>query len=178
MDNNGRNKNSILSYFQMEHWKVIALLMIAYDIVFVNVYYFLALLLRFDFRYSLIPLKYLNPFYSFVPIYTIFCIAIFYMFRLYKSIWSYASYDELIRVIYASVITTLFHITVITAFFQRMPLSYYMMGSVLQFFFTATIRFAYRFVLLLRHHSGYAGKDAMTAGNIMVIGLNNIIKVT
>ena len=172
MDKKG-NKNSIFPFFHMENWKVIALLMIAYDIVFVNASYFLALLLRFDFRYSLIPLRYLNPFYSFAPIYTIFCIIIFMMFKLYRSIWAYASYDELVRVIYASIITTIFHILGITVFFQRMPLSYYMMGPVLQFFFTAAIRFSYRFVLLLRNHSGYAGNDAMTAGNIMVIGAGN-----
>ena len=81
--------------------------------------------------------------------------------------------DELVHIIWASIVTTSFHVIVITSCYQRMPLSYYMMGAVLQFFFTTSIRFGYRFILLLRSQVGYADEEAMTAGNIMVIGAGN-----
>lgn len=173
MNRVNKKDNSIFSLFHLEHWQLIALLMILYDIVFINASYFLALLLRFDFRYSFIPSMYLDPFYAFAPIYTMFCIIIFMVFKLYNSVWSYASYTELVHIIWATLITTVFHIVIITACYQRMPLSYYMMGSVLQYFFTVGIRFAYRFILLIRTGLGYSSSGAMNAGNIMVIGAGN-----
>ena len=40
---------------KLEHWKVIAIYLIIYDMIAVNFSYFMALLVRFDFRYSSIP---------------------------------------------------------------------------------------------------------------------------
>lgn len=56
---------------KLEHWKVIAIYLIIYDIIAVNFSYFMALLVRFDFRYSLIPTDYFAAWRSFAPIYTI-----------------------------------------------------------------------------------------------------------
>lgn len=43
---------------KLEHWKVIAIYLIIYDMIAVNFSYFMALLVRFDFRYSSIPTDY------------------------------------------------------------------------------------------------------------------------
>ena len=44
--------------FGMKHWKGIALILGVYDAISVTVAYFIALWLRFDCRYSLIPEDY------------------------------------------------------------------------------------------------------------------------
>lgn len=62
---------------KLEHWKVIAIYLIIYDIIAVNFSYFMALLVRFDFRYSLIPTDYFAAWRSFAPIYTIIILAVF-----------------------------------------------------------------------------------------------------
>ena len=93
MENNKNNKNSIFTLLKLEHWRLIALLMMVYDVIFVNASYFFALLLRFDFRYSFIPIYYLDNFYAFAPIYACVCVIIFTLFKLYRSIWRYASYE-------------------------------------------------------------------------------------
>ena len=54
-----------------------------------------------------------------------------------------------------------------TAFIQRMPLSYYIIGSVLQFGLTLTIRLSYRYMNLER---GRREKDAKPLHNAMIIG--------
>ena len=59
---------------RLEHWQIIALYLVIYDIVAVNFSYFLGLWLRFDCRYSQIPSEYLVPFIRFMPVYSIFCI--------------------------------------------------------------------------------------------------------
>ncbi len=76
--------------FPFRHWKVIAFYLVLYDIVAVNFSYFFGLLIRFDLRYSSIPKEYLNAFIKFAPFYTAFVIIIFYVFRLYNSLWRFA----------------------------------------------------------------------------------------
>ncbi len=155
---------------KIDHWKIIALYLVIYDIFTINLSYFLALWLRFDTRFSQIPEDYLRSFCVFAPFYTVICIAIFWRLRLYNSIWRFASYDELIRNIIASVTTSLIHIIGITLCVKRMPISYYFIGMVLQFGFTVGIRFSYRFVLLLR---GKVANAAVDDKKCMLIGAGN-----
>ena len=161
--------------FHLEHWQIIALLLIVYDALAVNAAYLGALMLRFDLMYSRISTQYLVAFFRFAPIYTLFCLALFWYLRLYKSIWRFASYTELIRVIQASVFSALFQIIGITLLFQRMPVSYYLIGSVIQFILILGIRFSYRFILLLR---GRSADDEKRDGrrripHIMIVGAGN-----
>ena len=155
---------------KIDHWKIIALYLVLYDIFTINLSYFLALWLRFDTRFSQIPEYYLRAYAIFSPFYTILCILIFWRLRLYRSIWRFASYDELIRSIVASVLTSIIHIAGITIFVHRMPISYYFIGMVLQFGFMVAVRFSYRLVLLLR---GKVASRELEMGNCMLIGAGN-----
>ena len=155
---------------KFDHWKIIALYLAVYDIFVINLSYFLALWLRFDTKFSLIPELYLNSFLKFAPFYTVVCLGIFWWLRLYNSIWRFASYVELLRCILSSILTSLVQIIGITLFVQRMPITYYFIGAVLQFGFVVGIRFSYRFVLLLR---GRALKGDNPEKNCMLIGAGN-----
>ena len=153
---------------KLEHWQIIAMYLAVYDAIAVNAAYFLALWIRFDCRYSEIPEMYLSSYLKFAPWYTIFSVVIFWLLRLYKSIWRFASYSEFVRIVAATVITGLFHTAVITITVRRMPVSYYMFGILIQFLLVAGVRFSYRFVLLER-----GKKEKEESGNycrIMVIG--------
>lgn len=153
---------------KLEHWQIIAMYLAVYDAIAVNAAYFLALWIRFDCRYSEIPEVYLSSYLKFAPWYTIFSVVIFWLLRLYKSIWRFASYSEFVRIVAATVITGLFHTAVITITIRRMPISYYMFGILIQFLLVAGVRFSYRFVLLER-----GKKEKEESGNycrIMVIG--------
>ncbi len=152
---------------KIEHWQMIALYLVIYDIIAINFAYFFGLWLRFDLRFTSIPAEYLSAFFKFAPVYTVFTIFVFTQLRLYNSLWRFASFSELNRVIVASVITTIFNIVGMTAFIQRMPLSYYIIGAVLQFGLTLTIRFSYRYMNLER---GRREKDAKPLHNAMIIG--------
>ena len=155
---------------KFDHWKIIALYLAVYDIFVINMSYFLALWLRFDTKFSLIPEIYLDSFLRFAPFYTVICLGIFWWLRLYNSIWRFASYVELLRCILSSILTSLVQIVGITLFVQRMPITYYFIGAVLQFGFVVGIRFSYRFVLLLR---GRALKGDDPEKNCMLIGAGN-----
>ena len=135
---------------KVEHWQVVSLALAGYDAVSIVIAFFLALWFRFDCRYSMIPKEFLGAYLKFIGIYVIFSLFVFWRLRLYNSIWRFASYSELVRMIVATGISSLFHCTGMTLFFGRMPLSYYFFGTVIQFGMTLMVRFAYRFVLLER----------------------------
>lgn len=52
--------------------------------------------------------------------------------------------------ILANAVTFLIQCVGITVFIQRMPLSYYAIGAMIQLILVLAVRFSYRFVLLLR----------------------------
>ena len=158
--------------FRLEHWQIIAILLMLYDVIAVNAAYFMALWLRFDCKISLIHPVYLEAFYKFAPIYTLLCIPVFWYLRLYKSIWRFVSFSELLRVIMASVVTSLFQIVGITVLFQRMPISYYIFGMGIQFLLMLGIRFSYRLLLLERSRIQRENSGDNTK-RIMLIGAGN-----
>lgn len=154
----------------LEHWKVIALYLLIYDIVTINLSYFIGLWLRFDLQYSKIPSEYLMAFIKFAPFYTAFSIIVFYMMHMYNSLWRFASFNELTSIMMATVVTGTAHVVGITLFVRRMPIAYYVFGICAQFIFTTGIRFGYRFVNLERAKREKAEKSAHVKHHVMVIG--------
>lgn len=152
---------------KIQHWKVIAFYLVVYDIIAVNFSYFLGLWLRFDLQYSNIPREYLSAFLKFAPVYTVAVVVVFYILRLYNSLWRFASFNELNRIFAASVITTVIQIVGITALFVRMPFSYYVVGAATQFALITVVRFAYRFINMERARRE---QSARSRHNVMVIG--------
>ncbi len=154
----------------LPRWKVITLYLMAYDALAVSGAYFAALLLRFDLQYSAIPKEYLYSYLGFVPIYTVFCLFLFFKFKLYQSIWKYASVTEATRVVAVSLISTIFQIVGITLLFRRMPISYYIFGSLFQFALVSAVRFVERFVQWERSKRSTAYSSLDTAAGILLIG--------
>ncbi|MBP5225610.1 MAG: polysaccharide biosynthesis protein, partial [Lachnospiraceae bacterium] len=136
----------------LEHWQLIGIAIALFDAVAVFASYFLVLWLRFDARYSMISPQYLDAFYRFIPYYIVGSIIVFYFFRLYNAVWKYASYTEAVWCISANVVTSVLHAVLITVFFRRMPLSYYLGGAMLQTVLITGIRFVYRIYVMLRNH--------------------------
>lgn len=157
----------ILKRKKLEHWEMIALYLLIYDVIMMNASYFIGLLLRFDVRYSSIPEEYLYAFLKFAPFYTVFSVAVFFLLRLYNSLWRFASFSELNRILLASGITTIFQLIGITAFVHRMPASYYVFGAIVQFCMVTAVRFAYRFITLERARRE---KNQHAVHNAMIIG--------
>ena len=147
---------------------VISAGLMVYDALALALSYFLALWIRFDCHYTQIPEYYLHTYFVFIPVYMLVSVAVFHRLRLYRSIWRFASYSELLRVLVATGITFVFHCVGITLI-RRMPLSYYLFGIMIQFLLTLGIRFSYRFVLLERKRQANSAK-ASDAGRVLLVG--------
>ena len=166
-DRNEQKKEYIKVHRHLEHWQVIALYLIVYDFITIGLSYFAALWIRFDCQYQKIPEEYLNGFKKSILIYTGVCILIYWLARLYHSMWRFASYKELIRVTGATIVTSLIYIIVMNVFVQKMPVSYFIFGVLAQFAATLGIRFAYRLILLLR---GRRNREVIHKKRVMLVG--------
>ncbi len=153
--------------FKIQHWMIIAIYLMVYDIIAVNFSYFFGLWLRFDLQFQNIPDKYLYSYAKFAPFYTIFVIVVFWLCRLYNSVWRFASFSELNRIFISWVVTTVFHIAGITIFVLRMPISYYMIGSVAQLGMVTIVRFGYRYIMMERARRE---QNSRILHNVMIIG--------
>ena len=151
---------------KVEHWKVVRLLLMVYDFIAVIVSFGIALWLRFDCKVTSVELQYLTTYKKTIIIYALFCLVVFCFLRLYKSIWRFASYSELLRVILATVVTGVIYTGSLLVFNLHMPVSYYVIGITVQFIATLGIRFFYRFVLLLRGRTN----NEVQKKNVMIIG--------
>lgn len=151
---------------KFEHWQVVRLLLMVYDFAAVIVSFGIALWLRFDCKVTSVEPQYLTTYTKTIIIYALFCLVVFWFLRLYKSIWRFASYSELLRVILATVVTGVIYTGSLLAFHLHMPISYYVIGITVQFIATLGIRFFYRFVLLLRGRTN----DEVQKKNVMIIG--------
>lgn len=165
IDNNMKN---------VRHAQLVAIYLAVYDVIAVSIAYFVALWLRFDLKYTAIQGAYFRVWLIAAPIYAILCVLVFRYFKMYRSMWRFASYTELQRAVYANAVTIVIQVVLIALIFRigfpditlkRMPMSYYPMGAVFQFILTTGIRFSYRFILLLRNKK--AKTDPI---NALVIG--------
>lgn len=146
----------------------IKILLIIFDLIASNLAFGIALWLRFDGRMSMIPEYYLHSWFVFIPIYSICVLLVYLGFRLYDSIWRYVSYNEVFRVGIACVITLIINILISVFFIIRMPISYYAIGFILQFIFTAGVRVSYRAVRILQDYFIAGRKDDLE--RILIVG--------
>ncbi len=130
---------------KIQHWQVIAVGLMVFDIVAISFSYFLGLWLRFDFSFRSIPEQYLLRFARFLPIYLAICVVFFWFMRMYRAMWRFTGFRELLRYGLASLIASGVHIVLITVIFGRMPMSYYLVGAVVQLILVIGVRFTYRF---------------------------------
>lgn len=145
-------------------------LLIIFDIVSVALAYLLALLMRFEFDFTSIGEGYLHSYETLIIPYIIIAIASMWAFRLYHSVWTYASTTELVHLLLAWIVTQagIFIVFIITQI--RMPLSFWIMGAILGFCFTTGLRFGYRLLRMTRMRVRADSVNGKTPENVMIIG--------
>lgn len=156
----------------MQSWLLRALIIMLLDIVVVGVAFLSAFLLRFDFQFSVVLGNYLNAYLLAVPIVSIMAISVFWLFRLYHSIWSYASINELIRMMLAWCVLGVFGIIFVTVDdlinpVRTIPVSVWIMALFFAAMGTTAVRFVYR---LMRHISNARTSSGGKIRNVMIIG--------
>lgn len=150
-------------------WIYKMMLLVFTDIMIVLVSYFMALMLRFDFVFSSIPQEYLICYMWSMPFWVISTVVVFYLCKLYHSIWRLASVAELQMSLTAYMILAIVYSIGMLFMHMKMPRSYYFIGFVLSFCMTTGIRFSYR---LLRFYANSCADfgDNKKHDRVMIIG--------
>ena len=138
------------------------------DVISVIVASFAALYIRYDFQIQSIDITYLTYWKQLIFFFVLIDLGVFACWKLYKSVWRYASGTEFINIMGATTMVALIQIVVCEVLHKGMPKSYYML-----FWFLLTVcicgsRFSYRAVRLInsKRHI-WENKDQI---NVMLIG--------
>lgn len=154
---------------KIERWHIVSAFLVLYDLAVVTCSYLAVLALRYDFVFTDIPQQYLETWKISTCFYAVFCLFVFSRLRLYRSLWRFASYSELKRIVLSWVITTASYWIGLVIFFDPMPLTYYVGGALWQFILIPAVRFTYRF-LRLENEKKHKDHDLDKAARVMVIG--------
>ncbi len=153
--------------------------LIIYDIAAVLLSSFLAIAMRYEFALDAIPEYFLETIIRFLPVNVILTIIVFYLFKLYNSLWAFASETELQNLIAACIISTALDgagLFIVRVEAKPVPTSYYFMYGFMLITMIFASRFSYRFFRSQKHKR----QNRKNAINVMVIGAgdagNSIIK--
>lgn len=158
-------------------WVLLRLLLAVFDALAVNVSIVAALYTRFYVAnefHNTAPV-YFSAYREYAPYYTVFCLVIFFLFRLYSSRWKYAGLHDLNRVLTANVLCIAGHVAGTLLFFTRMPISVYCISGMLQICLIAASRFTYRLLVLEKEQQGTA--DPGDRLNVIVAGIGMTAKM-
>ncbi|WP_418473176.1 polysaccharide biosynthesis protein [Eubacterium sp.] len=139
------------------------------DILAVIIAYGLALSLRFDMRYSKIPEQFIVGYMYYIVLASVLLVSCYVIAKLYRSVWSYAGINEILKTCVASIAACVMTGVVFSIAIMRMPISFYLIGWILVFGFTASIRMMYRLLRRMRIKTENS-KENTERQNIMIIG--------
>lgn len=153
--------------FKVPMNRVVALLLM--DIMAIVTASFAAIFLRFEFSFKEIPIEYLLKYETILPYNVGLTIFFFFIWKLYKSVWRYASATEMINIAFATTCAAIGNIIVCYALNARMPKSYYVLYWFFLFGLTCMVRFSYRILRIISSkRSNIIGASSKI--NVMVIG--------
>lgn len=143
--------------------KRLAILFIV-DALIVTFSSMMSLLLRFDL--FTIPSRFLYPALKFLPLDIFIAISVLAVFKMYNRVWTYASLDEVMSALKASVVIELIYLLYHKLFDVGMPRSYYFFDITFLFLLIALSR------LSVRVFKGIIARRKKSAlkRNIMIIG--------
>lgn len=148
------------------------LFLMAYDMLSVVLAGFLALLSRFNFYFTEIEPRFLDTFWKYLPFIVIETIVIFYILRMYHSLWAYAGISEMQNIVSACVLSAIAQIGIILLTGGYMPRSYYFLYMLYLLVFSLFSRFLYR-LLRLKRNQWRLRKNTSTK-NVMVVGAGEV----
>lgn len=147
--------------------RIIALLIM--DTMSIVIASFAAIYIRFDFQFNAIPKEYMAKFEYILPFNIGFTILFFVIWKLYKSVWRYASATEMLNIVFATCCASVAQFVLCQLTNQKMPRSYYISYLFLLFAMTCGIRFSYRILRIINMKRTEIAQKK-TGNNVMLIG--------
>lgn len=147
--------------------RILALILM--DVMSIIIASFAALFIRFELSFAEVPREYILKLEHIIIPDIVMTFFFFLIWKLYKSVWRYASANELINIVLATSCASAAQIIYCYTFNQIMPRSYYVLFWFLLMVLTCCIRFGYR-ILRIFNSKRVSLIGSKQRVNVMVIG--------
>lgn len=136
------------------------------DTFLLNACVYLSLIMRFDVGIVSIEPQYISNYVENMLPYTIMSLLIFWLFRLYHSLWQYASIAEVYRIAEACIIVEVVHFLSNKIAGNMLPRSCYFNAAIYLIIAICASRFMYRMIRTVLNKY----RNIKTSNNVMIIG--------
>ena len=143
------------------------------DTFLLNACVYLSLIMRFDVGIVSIEPQYISNYVENMLTYTIMSLLIFWLFRLYHSLWQYASIAEVYRIAEACIIVEVVHFLSNKIAGNMLPRSCYFNAAIYLIIAICASRFMYRMIRTVLNKY----RNIKTSNNVMIIGAGEATNV-
>ena len=143
------------------------------DTFLLNACVYLSLIMRFDVGIVSIEPQYISNYVENMLPYTIMSLLIFWLFRLYHSLWQYASIAEVYRIAEACIIVEVVHFLSNKIAGNMLPRSCYFNAAIYLIIAICARRFMYRMIRTVLNKY----RNIKTSNNVMIIGAGEATNV-
>ena len=143
------------------------------DTFFLNACVYLSLIMRFDVGIVSIEPQYISNYVENMLPYTIISLLIFWGFRLYHSLWQYASIAEVYRIAEACITVEIVHYVCNRIAGNMLPRSCYFNAAIYLIIAICASRFMYRMIRTVLNKY----RNIKTSNNVMIIGAGEATNV-
>ena len=143
------------------------------DTFLLNACVYLSLIMRFDVGIVSIEPQYTSNYVENMLPYTIMSLLIFWLFRLYHSLWQYASIAEVYRIAEACIIVEVVHFLSNKIAGNMLPRSCYFNAAIYLIIAICASRFMYRMIRTVLNKY----RNIKTSNNVMIIGAGEATNV-
>ena len=143
------------------------------DTFLLNACVYLSLIMRFDVGIVSIEPQYISNYVENVLPYTIMSLLIFWLFRLYHSLWQYASIAEVYRIAEACITVEIVHYVCNRIAGNMLPRSCYFNAAIYLIIAICASRFMYRMIRTVLNKY----RNIKTSNNVMIIGAGEATNV-
>lgn len=159
----------ILLKYLPENKRIRMLILMAADILGIYIASFAGLFIRFDMTLSKIPPEYNEAAKNYLPYYIIVTLLVFFLSRMYSTMWSVAGAWEVIRIVGACSLASLIQIAGMVLLENRVPRSYFVLCFAVLCVEELIIRFSHRALLSLSR-TRRNRKTAQENKRVMIVG--------
>lgn len=143
------------------------------DTFLLNACVYLSLIMRFDVGIVSIEPQYISNYVENMLPYTIMSLLIFWLFRLYHSLWQYASIAEVYRIAEACITVEVVHFLSNKIAGNMLPRSCYFNAAIYLIIAICASRFMYRMIRTVLNKY----RNIKTSNNVMIIGAGEATNV-
>ena len=152
------------------------IVLVILDIMTVCVAGIAPLWIRFELNYRDIPQVYLNSAWDFMIANVVMTLAVFYVFKLYHSLWAFAGTAEVQNILAACILSAILDFAGMKILRYPITRSYYFVYALVLTGITTGTRFSYRIMRGMRHKA----QNRKNGTRVMIIGAgdagNTVIK--